>query len=162
MGFKWRCVIGTGLAVAGAAASALVFYLATASAQSAPATATFTGSPAVVLPALVTPNPGQPVAGKLFAGLIFRKNVSGGTISWVECDAKIGGKRLHARQQSFYAGPHQRDKVICRWRIPANAAGKELHLWSYKAYGGDVSFVVNVWSYGGYEAPDGAYWIVKR
>ena len=47
------------------------------------------------------------------------------------CKATIAGKSVPAQEQSFYAGPHQRNKVICGWRIPADARGKRLRLLTY-------------------------------
>jgi hypothetical protein len=96
--------------------------------------------------ARVETNYKHPVAGETFKGLTFRK-IRGGTISWVECDAKIAGKRLPALQQSFFAGPHQRDKVVCRWRIPADAAGKRLRLWT-RAAGDPKAWIVHISPHG--------------
>jgi hypothetical protein len=86
----------------------------------------------------------QPVAGKTFQGLTFRY-IGPATISWVECDAKIAGKRLPARQQSFFAPSRHRNMVICRWRIPAHAGGERLRLWTYESGGRARAWVVHAW-----------------
>jgi hypothetical protein len=133
---KWRNAFGIGLAVT--AAAALVWCLAPASAagppQPPPPRAPW--PPMNILPkppgvhhvALVVRDMrrsrARPIAGKTFAGLAIETQVA--TISGVRCGAEIAGLRLTAQQTSFFEAGHQRDKVICRWRIPAYAASERL------------------------------------
>jgi hypothetical protein len=192
MHLKLRHAIGVAVAVAAAAIATLVLSLATASAQSGPGVTvtvpgttagtptttatvpTTTGAQTPTVPvackgcggitrgyARVDVDHRHPVAGKLFKGLTIRK-VRGGTISWVECDAKIAGKRLPARQQSFYAGPHQRQKVICRWRVPADTAGKRLRLCTYEGAAWVVHISPHTVERGRVGYWDSTSWIVKR
>jgi len=174
-----RYAVGIAVAVAAAVAATLVLSLATASAQPAPGTtATVTtttmGTDACI--ACTAPHPQarvyveinsdqQPLAGKTFKGLTVRKLPgTGGTISWVQCDAKVGGKLLRAREQSFFAGPHQRTRVICRWRIPADAAGKQLRLWNRDSKGHVWPFLVHIWpqTVTKVHVVDSTSWIVTR
>lgn len=65
---------------------------------------------------------GRPVAGNTFTG--FAITPAAGRIVTVSCDATIGRKTLHGRQQRFYvdgvAGPAA---VSCGWKIPSSAHG---------------------------------------
>jgi hypothetical protein len=90
-------------------------------------------------------NNARPVAGTTFRGLMFRllSPRASASITWVECDAKIGGKRLRAQQRSFYSSGHKRVEVGCRWRIPADAGGMRLRLWTYLSGGRARSWVVH-------------------
>jgi len=186
MHLKRRHAIGICVALAAAVAATLVLSLATASAQSAsgttatvPVVTTTTGGstgphnacgplrahPCKPWLVRVEVGHGQPVAGKAFRGLTFRLISPPGltTISWVECDAKLAGKRVSARQQSFFAGPHQRKTVVCRWRIPADAGGERLRLWKYELGDRASSFVVHVWPHTAVTGRAGnPSWIVKR
>jgi len=88
----------------------------------------------------------RPVAGRTFRGLTFRllSPRASARITWVECDAKIAGQRLRARQRSFYSsGLHKRVEVVCRWRIPPDAGGKRLRLWTYESGGRARAWVVH-------------------
>ena len=132
-------MIGCGVAMAAAAAT-LTLNLGAASARGDPVTP---GPPQLRIEYTYR----QPVAGHVFAGLtiILSPSDSYPSIHRVECDAKLAGKRLHARQRSFFAGPRQRDRVVCRWRIPAGAAGKPLSLWNYGKANDPQAPVVHVY-----------------
>lgn len=117
---KLACGIGVGLLVAVAAG-----FLGTGA---------FAGAPPPLLVDFATQH-GHPVAGRRFTGLAIT-NISGltsrprpfGPYS-VRCDAEIGRTRLHAVATSFGAERNGSvQTVTCSWQIPADAAGKQLHL----------------------------------
>jgi hypothetical protein len=108
-----------------------------ASAQSGLATtetgSTMQGVPPVTgpvghnLPALVSVEISHkhPVAGKAFEGLTVTFRIAG-TISSVECDAKLADTLIRAPER-FFAGP-QGQTLVGRWRIPPHTGGKRLRL----------------------------------
>jgi hypothetical protein len=179
MHLKCRYAIGIGLTVAAAVASTLALSLAPASAQpdfrchcgattttTTTATTTTTRPPNVSgghhasdLPLEFDVNRKRPVAGKTFRGLTITL-LGDGTINWVNCDAKIADTRLRARQQSFFAGSHQRKRVICRWRIPPQTGGKQLRLWNY---GHQPTFLAHISRQSVVigRAAKGTFWVVK-
>jgi hypothetical protein len=69
--------------------------------------------------------PKQPRAETLFTGVTVTS--LGAHITKVGCDAKIGSKILHAKQQRFFSslvpGPAT---VSCSWQIPAGSGGRVL------------------------------------
>jgi hypothetical protein len=177
---KRRYAFGIGLTAAAAVASTLALSLAPASAQpglrchcggattttTTAATTTTTRPPKVSggrhasdLPLEFDINRKRPVAGKTFSGLTITL-LGPGTINWVNCDAKIADTRLRARQQSFFAGSHERKRVICRWRIPPQTGGERLRLWNYGhhptflAHISPQSVVIG-------RAEKGTFWVVK-
>ena len=180
---EFRHAVGIGAALAAAATATLVLSLATAAAQSRPGvTVTVPGTTAgipttigtVPVPTMTGPTASRNhvhvarvvveinseqklVAGKTFEGLRFRYR-GPATISWVKCDAEIAGKRLHARQRSLFAGPHQRTEVTCSWRIPAHTGGKRLRLWTND--GRARGWVIHIWHH--LAETGNASWKVKR
>jgi hypothetical protein len=161
MQVKWRYALGIGLAVAAAAAATLVFSMAAASAQSGLATtetgSTMQGVPPVTGPVLplkaslssIEINHKHPIAGKRFKGLTITFRIAG-TISSVECDAKLADTLLRA-PQPFFVGP-QGETVICRWRIPPHTGGKRLRLSRLQVDGAPKALI---------RVP-GTSWIVKK
>jgi hypothetical protein len=102
-------------------------------------------------------NHARPVAGRKFWGLMFRVlSPAARGITSVKCDAKIAGKRLRARQRSYYSSSqHKRVEVFCRWRIPADAGGKRLRLWHR-------TWVVHAWPHIGQGRPRGQHVVARE
>ncbi len=76
-----------------------------------------------------------PVVGHVFEGLtiINRTGLNGNPQrpSAVRCDAELGGQRLRARKLVYgEPKPGVMQVIMCGWRIPANAAGRTLRLWT--------------------------------
>jgi hypothetical protein len=106
-------------------ATALPWYLATASASAPVPTIYF-----------VTSHHADghrrsgPIAGRAFTGLTI---ISEGTVparfASVQCNAKAGKTFLRARKSYFFTpGPPYVETVVCTWNIPADAAGRRLVL----------------------------------
>jgi hypothetical protein len=88
---------------------------------------------------------GHPVAGQVFTGVkLVAADPKVRKIRWFRCGATVGKERLQARKQvSFAASPRgvrlrssqgTVEVIACSWRIPADAAGKQLRLSNYSEY----------------------------
>jgi len=115
--------------IALATATALPWYLATASAVSAPVPTVY----------FITSHhahghgASRPVAGRAFPGLtIIGEGTVPAKFASVQCNARAGKTFLRARQSFFFApGPPYVETVVCTWDIPADAAGMRLVLFGH-------------------------------
>lgn len=102
----------------------------------------------------------RPIAGRLFVGVVVvNRDPARAAIRRVQCDAEVGGRRLHGRLRRYFAPPYQdAADVACSWRIPADAGGEKLRLWRYR-----FGRRVRVLGTSGFAARSDTFsWVVER